>query len=247
MSAALFVLEGAAAATEGATVRLTGPEGRHAVSVARVGVGEQVDLTDGLGTLLRTRVEALSGRDTLDARVLERVVVAPPQPRIVAVQAVPKGDRGELAVELLTEVGVDVIVPWMAQRCIARWSPDRAERGRGKWAAAARAACKQSRRAWFPDVAPVAQTAEVRQRVAAAQLAVVLHEEAGEPLSRLPIPSGGDVVLVIGPEGGVAPAEIAALTGAGAALARLGPSVLRTSTAGAVAAGVVLARSARWA
>jgi 16S rRNA (uracil1498-N3)-methyltransferase len=248
MTAALFLADAAdvAVAQVGDLVELTGPEGRHAVAVKRVTVGEQVDLADGAGTVLHARVESVAGRDSLRALVLERIASPAPEPRIVVVQALPKGERGETAVETLTEVGVDEIVPWQAERCIARWSGDKALRGRAKWSAAARAAGKQARRAWFPQVAAIASTAEVEGRTTSAGLAVVLHEDATARLRDLTIPPTGEVVLIVGPEGGVSPAELERLAAAGAIPARLGPSVLRTSTAGTVAAAVVLASTDRW-
>jgi 16S rRNA (uracil1498-N3)-methyltransferase len=248
VTAALFLVEPevTAAAEVGGFVRLEGPEGRHAVTVTRIGAGERIDLGDGAGIVLHTLVESVQGRDALVARVLDRVVEPPPQPRVVVVQALAKGDRGETAVEMMAEVGVDVIVPWQAERSIARWTADRAERGRARWAATVRAAGKQSRRARFPEIADVAGTPQLVELVRTASLAIVLHEEAAAPLAALTIPPTGDVVLVVGPEGGVSPAELEVLVAAGARPARLGPSVLRTSTAGTVAAGIVLARSSRW-
>jgi 16S rRNA (uracil1498-N3)-methyltransferase len=248
MGAPLFLVPAprAAQAAAGSVVVVDGPEGRHAVSVARIGVGERIDLADGAGVLLHAEVLAVEGREVLRARVVERVDVPPPSPRLVVVQALPKGDRAETAVETLTEVGVDVIVPWQSERSVARWSGEKVARGRARWEAVARAAAKQSRRARFPEVAPLARTAEVVDLVASAATAVVLHEEADEPLGSREWPSDGDVVLVVGPEGGISPAEVDALTGAGGRLARMGPTVLRTSTAGTVAAAVVLARTQRW-
>jgi 16S rRNA (uracil1498-N3)-methyltransferase len=248
VSAALFVVDPALAASAqpGGTVTLAGPEGRHAVAVARIGTGERIDLTDGRGTLLHAEVLAREGREALVARVLDRMDVPAPAPRLVVVQALPKGERAETAVETLTEVGVDLIVPWSSQRCVARWTGEKVDRGRTRWEAVARAAAKQSRRAWFPEVAPLAGTADVARLVAGAARAVVLHEEATEPIAGLDWPSTGEVVLVVGPEGGIDAAERATLVDAGARTARLGPTVLRTSTAGTVAAAVVLARTARW-
>lgn len=248
MGAPLFLVPPATAgaATAGSVVLLDGPEGRHAATVSRIGVGERIDLADGAGVLLRTEVLAVEGREVLRARVLERVDEPLPDPRLVVVQALPKGDRAETAVETLTEVGVDVIVPWLAQRCVARWSGEKVVRGRARWEAVARAAGKQSRRARFPEVAPLARTSDVAARVRAAAAAVVLHEEATDPLGAVEWPPSGEIVLVVGPEGGIAPAELEALAAAGARPARLGPTVLRTSTAGTVAAGVVLARTQRW-
>ncbi len=248
MTAALFHIEPGAAVGVGVgdRVELSGPEGRHAVTVKRVAVGERIDLGDGAGTVLHAIVEALSGRDSLVARVLDLEDVPPPQPRVVVVQALPKGERGETAVETLTEVGVDVIVPWQAERCVARWTGDKVQRGQVKWAAAARAAGKQARRAWLPEVAPLARTADVEALVAAAACAIVLHEEAHASLRDIVLPADGDIVVIVGPEGGVSPDEIARLTAAGAHLGLLGPTVMRTSTAGTVAAAVILAATARW-
>ncbi len=248
MTAALFLVdqEVAAAARAGSSVALTDAEGRHAVAVKRIAVGERLDLGDGAGTLLRCVVEQVSARAALTARVVERVDVPAPAPRLVVVQALPKGDRGEVAVETLTEVGVDVIVPWQAERAIARWTAEKVTRGRAKWAATAQTAGKQARRAWLPQVAPLASGRDVETLIGAAACAVVLHEDAEGPLLGIELPTQGDIVLVVGPEGGISPAELDRFTAAGAHPARLGPSVLRTSTAGTVAAAVVLAAGPRW-
>jgi 16S rRNA (uracil1498-N3)-methyltransferase len=248
MTAPVFLVDAATAAARGVgdAVELSGAEGRHAVSVRRVGPGERLDLVDGAGTVLHVEVEQVLGRDALSARVLGREVVAAPSPRIVVVQALPKAERAETAVETLTEVGVDVIVPWQAQRCVARWTPDRRARAHARWVGVARAAAKQSRRAWLPEVRPLAQLDDVAALVAGAARAVVLHEGADESLGARQWPPAGDVVLVVGPEGGLAPEELDRLARAGGIPARMGPTVLRTSTAGTVAVGVVLAATARW-
>jgi len=232
-------------AAAGSTVLLDGAEGRHAAVVRRLAAGEDVDLTDGAGVLLHSVVES-AGRDGLVCRVLVRTQTPAPQPRLVVVQALAKGDRGELAVQSCTEVGVDEIVPWAAARSITRWRGERADKALAKWRGAAREAAKQSRRPIHPVVSGPASTREVADLVRAADLGLVLHEAAGESLGEVDVPELGEVVLVVGPEGGVAPEELGAFREAGAHLVRLGPSVLRTSTAGAVAAGVVLSRTARW-
>ncbi len=148
--------------------------------------------------------------------------------------------------ETMTEVGVDVVVPWQAERCVARWPADRAAKSLARWRSAAREAAKQARRARLPEVTALASSADVAARIAAAASAVLLEPGAAESLARLPLPDHGDIVLVVGPEGGVSPAEVAAFTDAGAVPARLGESVLRTSTAGAVAAAVLMSRCGRW-
>jgi 16S rRNA (uracil1498-N3)-methyltransferase len=213
--------------------------------VRRLAAGERVDITDGRGTVAECVVTA-ARQGVLELGVTARRAEPAPQPRVVVVQAIPKGDRGELAVEIMTEVGVDVVVPWQAERCVARWRADRAGKALARWRSAATEAAKQSRRAWFPEVADQASLPEVTGRIRAASLAVLLDSEAPRPLAAVGLPRRGDIVLVIGPEGGISPAEHEALAAAGAISARLGPSVLRTSSAGAVASALVLSGSGRW-
>ncbi len=244
MSAAVFQV-GTQALLAGGTVVLDGAEGHHAATVRRIGPGEQVVLTDGCG-LSGTGVVTSAGRDRLAVELGPTHQAPRPEPRLTVVQALPKGDRGELAVETLTEVGADRIVPWAAARCVTRWRDDRGDKALERWRAVARAAAKQSRRTWWPHVDPLASTAQVADLLAGAGLGVVLHEYAGSPAGELAVPAAGEVVLVVGPEGGVDADELAAFAAAGALRVRLGPTVLRTSTAGTVAAAVVLARSSRW-
>ncbi|MGW7686116.1 16S rRNA (uracil(1498)-N(3))-methyltransferase [Kribbella sp. NPDC054772] len=225
----------------GEELTLDGPEGRHAAVVRRIGPGERVRLTDGRGAWAEGAVVSAS-KAGVTVAVDVRGSEPAPAPRVVVVQAVPKGERAELAVEMLTEVGVDVIVPWNAERSQFRANPERVEKMLAKWRAWAFEASKQSRRTWFAEVAPVATTAEVAELLAGAALPVVLHEEATTPLASLEVPAAGDVVIVIGPEGGIAPTELKSLD---VDSVRLGDTVLRTSTAGVAAAAALLARS-RW-
>jgi 16S rRNA (uracil1498-N3)-methyltransferase len=227
---------------------LAGAEGRHATTVRRLSPGERVDLTDGSGTAAECLVAA-ARPGQLELTVLARRSWPAPAPRVAVVQAIPKGDRGELAVETMTEVGVDVVVPWAAERCVAVWRGERAARGAAKWRSAAMQAAKQSRRYWFPEVTDLAATAAVADRVRDASLALVLDPEAADPLMTLASAAGpaGDIVLVVGPEGGISPAEHDVLAQAGAKGARLGPTVLRASSAGAVAAALVMTAVRRWA
>lgn len=232
---------------------LTEAEGRHAVTVLRLRPGERADLTDGGGHRAECVVTATRPGE-LDLEVIGRRREPPPHPRLAVVQALPKGDRGELAVEMMTEAGVDVILPWGAARCVTRWRPDRAEKGLRRWRNAARAAVKQSRGAWLPEVTDPVTTAQVADRIAGAALAVVLHGPAEMSLSSLELPGEGgvrsgdaaEIVVIVGPEGGLTDAEVAAFTEAGAVPVRLGPTVLRTSTAGLAAASIVFSRCGRW-
>ncbi|WP_431780322.1 16S rRNA (uracil(1498)-N(3))-methyltransferase [Streptomyces chumphonensis] len=244
MTAPVFVVEPGRLRT--GPVLLDGPEGRHAVSVKRLRAGEEVVLTDGAGTGGHGTVTAASGKDRLEVDVREVRTEPAPHPRITVVQALPKGDRGELAVETMTETGVDAIVPWTASRCITQWKGERGARSLAKWRATAREAGKQARRLRFPDVAEPVSTRQLGPLLAGAAFAAVLHEEGGEPLARAELPPRGEIVLVVGPEGGVSPEELAVCAEAGARPYRLGPTVLRTSTAGTAAAALLLGRSGRW-
>lgn len=242
MSPPVFVV--AADRLSAGTVLVDGSEGRHAATVVRLRVGDPVVLTDGHGRRGDGAV-ATVGRNLIEVTVASVVATPGPALRLVVVQALPKGDRGALAVEVMTEMGVDVIVPWAAARCVTRWRDGRAEKALTRWRTSALAASKQSRRTRFPEVAELASTSDVCQLLEAAAVGVVLHEAATESLARLPVPSSGDVVLVVGPEGGVSPEEVAAFRDAGAPAYRLGDTVLRTSTAGTAALAVVLAQT-RW-
>ncbi|MEU9568456.1 16S rRNA (uracil(1498)-N(3))-methyltransferase [Streptomyces massasporeus] len=245
MTAPVFVVEHFDAGGGGRYV-LDGPEGRHAVSVKRLRAGEDVVLTDGAGRWAECVVLGTEGKDRLILQLDSWSEEPAEQPRVTVVQALPKGDRGELAVETMTEVGVDAIVPWAAARCITQWKGDRGAKALGKWRATAREAGKQSRRVRFPEVAQAATTKQVAALLAGADFAAVLHESGEAPLATAELPATGDIVLVVGPEGGVAPEELALFEEAGARAYRLGRSVLRTSTAGTAAAAVLLARTGRW-
>jgi 16S rRNA (uracil1498-N3)-methyltransferase len=229
----------------GTRVRLDGPEGRHAALVRRLTAGERVDLANGEGTVAEC-VVAVAHKDWLELDVRELVRTPAPTPRITVVQALPKGDRGETAVETMTEIGVDAVVPWAASRSIVQWKGERGEKALNKWRATAREAAKQSRRAWWPAVAALHSTAEVAKLLADADQALLLHEDAETPLAGLDVVGEGSVVLVIGPEGSISQPELAAFEAAGARAYKMGPTVLRTSTAGTAAATVVLAKSGRW-
>jgi 16S rRNA (uracil1498-N3)-methyltransferase len=226
-------------------VTLAGPEGHHAAAVRRLRPGERADVSDGAGTLAEC-VVTVTGKDQVTLEIRDVRAVPPPQPRLAVAQALPKGDRGELAVELMTEVGVDAVIPWAAARSVTRWQAERGETALAKWRSTAREAAKQSRRAWLPEIAELAATAALAKRAATAARAIVLEADAPVRLGDLPLPDEGEVLLLVGPEGGISPDERAKLRDAGAVEARLGPTVLRTSTAGAAAATVLLSRTGRW-
>lgn len=230
----------------GDAVRVEGDEAHHAVAVRRLRVGERVVLTDGAGAAVVGTV-ASTGKRLFEVTVETLTRTDPPSPEVVVVQAIPKGDRGELAVEVLTEIGVARVVPWAAARSVAVWKGERAAKSLARWRATAREAAKQARRPWFPEVDEMASTDEVAALVADADLALVLHEAAATPYADLPVPGAGRLLVVVGPEGGLTDEEVATFAAAGAVPVRLGAEVLRTSTAGVAAVAALLSRTPRWA
>lgn len=240
-----FVVDEPTDAQAGDTVVLTGAEAHHASAVRRVRTGEAVTVGDGRGAWLTGRCESVSPREVV-IRIDARTDADPPRPRIVLVQALAKGDRDELAVQAATELGVDEVVPWQASRSVSRWDAVKAEKGRARWAAIVREAAKQAQRPWIPEVSPLTTTADLLARARSSR-ALVLEPTGGSRLSQLaPRSDDRDIILVVGPEGGIAPEELSGFEGNGAQLVRLGESVLRTSTAGPAAIALVSAAIGRW-
>lgn len=223
---------------------LDGPEGHHAADVQRLQPGETLQLTDGAGGIATARVTAAE-RGSLRLQILDRRTLPAPDPKLTVVQALPKGDRGERAVQMLTEIGVDEVIPWAASRSIVQWKGPRGDKARAKWTSTAREASKQARRGRLAEVAELHTTKQLVARLRSAAAVLVLHEEADLPLSQVALPAAGEIALVIGPEGSISPDELAALAEFGAPV-RLGDTVLRTSTAGPAALAVLQARLGRW-
>ncbi|MEV0332670.1 16S rRNA (uracil(1498)-N(3))-methyltransferase [Nocardia sp. NPDC050717] len=246
MAATVFYLD--EVPEPGAVAVLDGPEGRHAATVRRIRVGEPITLSDGRGVLAESEVVAAE-KNRLDLAVRTRRLATPASPRVRVVQALPKSDRSELAVELMTEAGADAIVPWQAARCVANWEA-KAAKGIEKWRAAARSAARQSRRAYIPEVAELHRTRDLLDLVRAAKadgaIVAALHESGTHKFTELALAGAPEVVLIVGPEGGLDDTELTALAEAGADIVLLGPTVLRTSTAAAVALGALGALTARW-
>jgi 16S rRNA (uracil1498-N3)-methyltransferase len=255
---------------------LDGPEARHAVTVKRIGVGEAVDIADGAGKRLTGTVAAVAPGE-LSVECSGLAEEPRPAVRLVLVQALAKGDRDELAAETATELGIDAVVPWQAERSIVRWKAERAAKAHAKWQSVVTAAAKQARRAWIPEVRPAVDGAALQAAVAAADLAIILHEDAVRPLRQVleawlgtvsgvspggnltgsaadtaartaadQADGGREVLLIVGPEGGISPREVTRLCDAGAVTALLGHHVLRSSTAGPAATVLASDILGRW-
>ncbi|MEN8584527.1 16S rRNA (uracil(1498)-N(3))-methyltransferase [Burkholderia sp. RS01] len=242
-------------ASPGSQFTLDGAEARHAVTVKRLAVGESVDIADGAGKRLTGTVSSVAPA-ALTVECASVAVEERPDVRLVLVQALAKGDRDELAIETSTELGIDAVVPWQSERSIVRWKGDRAAKAHAKWQSAVTAAAKQARRAWIPDVRSAVDTQGLAAAVSAAGLAVILHEDAVKPLRQVlegwrdaGLPEDGgpaEILLIVGPEGGISPREVTRLCGEGAVTALLGPHVLRSSTAGPAAVVVASDVLGRW-
>lgn len=238
-----YLSEEFTAASVGERISVTGAEARHAVSVSRLAVGDRISVGNGAGLVVTGRV--LSAEPTEFIVETQEVTSTPARsPALWLAQALAKGDRDEYAVQQATELGVDGVIPWSAQRSIVRWEGNKVAKGHQRWSAIVREATKQSLRPWIPEVGELASTAVLCAFANAARL-VVLDPMASQALSSLEM-DGRDIVLVVGPEGGIAESELSRFEGAGAVRCRLGDSVLRTSTAGPAAISVLNSRLGRW-
>jgi 16S rRNA (uracil1498-N3)-methyltransferase len=238
-----YIDEDLESAAVGDRVALGGAEARHAVTVSRLAVGETVSIGNGAG-LVVTGPIIVAEHTSLVVEVAEVSTAPRREPAIFLAQALAKGDRDELAVQAATELGVDGVIPWSAARSVSRWEGAKIAKGHDRWSAVVREASKQSLRAWIPDVLDLVTTKQLA-RLAEGGRMLVLEPTATQRLSTLEL-DDRDLILVVGPEGGIAPQELEALTAAGASLVRLGDEVLRTSTAGPAAVAVLSAKLPRW-
>ncbi|HWC24111.1 MAG TPA: 16S rRNA (uracil(1498)-N(3))-methyltransferase [Flexivirga sp.] len=227
----------------GDTVAVAGDEARHAVVVSRLGAGEAVQVADGSGRVAEGEIVS-AVRDQLTVQIASLSESDQPTTRFVLMQALAKGGRDEQAVEAAVELGVDAVIPWQADRSIVQWRGDKAAKAHRKWESLALAASKQSRRPTVPQVEPVVTSRGAAARLQEADAVVILHEDAEASIAEFDVPAG-EIVVVVGPEGGITPDELTAFEGAGGCAIRLGPTVLRASNAGPTALAVLLARS-RW-
>ncbi len=234
-------------ALPGGTLCLTGAEARHAV-VKRIGIDEAIDVVDGQGHRASCVVADIAS-DAISLRVLSLDYETVPEPSVTLVQALAKGDRDEMAIAAATELGVDAVIPWQADRSIVRWKADRASKGVRKWESVVLAASKQSRRSRIPEVVPPMDSGRLTVWMQKTDLVVVLHETAESSLSHV-LESrklrGSQIAVVVGPEGGVSEQEIDRFRNSGAVTARLGRNVLRSSTAGPAALSLIMHSLGRW-
>lgn len=218
---------------DGNDVVLRGEESRHAARVLRVREGEEITVADSTGLVVRARVSEIGDLD-VRAAIFERTTHPAPDPTLTVCPALPRGGKVEEIIEDLTELGVDRIIPWFAERSVQNWDERKMEKHLTRWREVARAAAKQSKRPFLPIVEPVG--------LPIGDGVVVLHESATALLRDVP---GPVTAIITGPEGGLTPDEVAAFEAEGATIASLGPQVLRAQTAPVAAAVLVMARMGR--
>ena len=236
--ASLYLNSTIESASVGATVGLEPDEAKHANTVARARVGERLSIGNGRGLIVSGTVSALEPFALLVDEVRDEL---PASPQLWLVQALAKGDRDERAVQAATELGVTGVVPWAAERSVTRWDDAKRDKGRARWQSIVREASKQAIRGWVPEVEPLVSTAAI-----AGDVVLVLDPAAEVALTSVALPEQGRIALVVGPEGGISPRELALLEQRGATRVRLGAAILRTSTAGPAAIAVLNARLGRW-
>ncbi|MEY3705303.1 MAG: hypothetical protein RLY29_675 [Actinomycetota bacterium] len=225
-------------------VVIEGEEAHHAASVSRVKIGDRIAVTNGMGR--RAEVEVIDvNKRNVAARILDVIDEPRSSTVLTVVQALTKGDRARETIELLTEGGVDLIIPWSASRSIGQWREEKD--ALGKWRAWAREATKQSRRSWIPQILDLHSTAAIKERISESELSLMFHEVGAERLSiALKDVKPREITLIIGPEGGISEEEASAFSGAGARSVVMGKPIFRSAHAGVAALAAVQSSLGIW-
>jgi 16S rRNA (uracil1498-N3)-methyltransferase len=242
----LFRTEFATPPAAGLAVTLGGSEGKHAVNVRRMRVGEGIQLSDGKGLRVRGQVSSL-GNSSLTVSVESVEQEAQPLVGLTIIQALAKGDRDELSIQAATELGCWAVVPWQAERSISKWEGAKIAKSVDRWQTIVSEAAKQSLRVFEPQVAQPLGSKQLVSSVKGYDLVLVLDPTAQKGLGSLALDqSHNSVAIVVGPEGGISDHELEALEEAGAVRVHLGAPILRTSTAGVAAIAVIQAKLGLW-
>ena len=229
----------------GSTFNLAGPDAKHAVTVRRMAVGEAIAISDGAGIKIRGKVVKLN-KDSLELSVDSLESLPTPKVKLHLVQALAKADRDELAVQACTELGIFGVTPWQSERSISIWKEEKKTKGQLRWQTIATEAAKQSLRAFVPVVGKVLSSQELVENLAGFDQVLVLDPESKASITQAQLPSSGSIAIVVGPEGGISPVELAEFSDAGFERVHLGEGVLRTSTAGMAAISFLKAKLGEW-
>lgn len=242
----LFRTEFATQPAAGLAVTLGGSEGKHAVNVRRMRVGEGIQLSDGRGLRVRGKVASL-GNSSLTVSVDSVTQEKTPTVCLTIIQALAKGDRDELSIQAATELGCWAVIPWQADRSISKWEGPKIAKSVDRWQTIVSEAAKQSLRVFEPRVAQPINSKQLVAAIADFDLVLVLDPTAESGLGPLQfLPGVKNVAIVVGPEGGISDHELESLEAAGARRFHLGEPILRTSTAGVAAISVIQAKLGLW-
>ena len=225
-------------------VVIEGDEAHHVGTAARIKIGERVLVTNGQGRNAEVEILDINKRN-IGARIIDVQDVPRTRTQLLVVQALTKGDRARETIELLTEGGADVIIPWSASRSIGQWKDEKD--ALSKWKTWTREATKQSRRSWIPEVREIHNTKEIKELIEDSDTSFVFHESSAVPISKaVSGKAPKHVVLIIGPEGGVSEDEISLLTSAGAQSVSMGKPVFRAAHAGVAALAAIQTAYGIW-
>lgn len=218
----------------GALYSFNSEDANHAIKVLRIEVSEIFRIGDGNGSWASVKVIEVKKR-SLEVKVIEVGKEEPLVPQFTVIQGLPKSDRAKEAIELLTAAGADVIVPWLASLSVSRTEVI------SKFAMTAREASKQTRRLFIPEIHSTVKENGVVDLIKGADLALVFHESAQVKLSSVVDSSENyqNVVIIIGPEGGITDSELKSFQTAGAKIVGLGRPVLRSAHAGIAALSAI--------
>ena len=215
---------------------IRGDEHHYLSRARRARVGDRVELVDGAGRRATAVIARIADAET-ELTVESPEAIAPQPPHIRALIPLIKGDRMELCLEKLVEVGCDEIVVWPAARAVVKLDADRRESRLGKFASAIQAAARQCGRAQIPEIR-WAETLAIAIAALPSGVRLVLDPTSDTPLDAA---AATDVTVISGPEGGLAPAELELL--AGFTPVGLGPRILRAETAPVIATAIVRAQT----
>lgn len=224
--------------------KLSGSEAHHAIKVRRVTEGEIVFITNGEGLVVEAIVLKIESGKSLLLESKQTQQQNQKKPIIAVAQALAKGDRSDLSVELLTEVGVDEIIPWQANRSVSKWD-EKEDKALEKWIQISRESSKQSRRGIFPKITNVLKSPNLVNIFNKFSKVIVLDPDSPKKIIDQIENNLESYLLVIGPEGGIEKEELDLFKKHHAVDARLGDSILRTSSAGAIGASILMS-STRW-
>lgn len=225
-------------------IALRGDEAHHAIKVRRTEINELIFITDTKGLVVEAKVVEIGPGKILKAEVINKKLHENRNPIVCVAQAIAKGDRADLSIELLTEVGVDKIIPWQANRSVSRLE-DKEVKLIQKWNNTARESTKQARRPFMPEILNLVNTKELVDEFNNFEKVLILDPDSSNSFIEEIKKISKSILLVIGPEGGIDELEMNLFKNAKADFASLGESILRTSSAGAISAAILLAQT-KW-